>query len=126
MFTSASSDHTIHVCSLGATAPLCSLVGHSDEVNSVRWSPGAGRLLASGGDDSAVKLWTAASASTPTAAPALDLIGHTKEVCVVRWAPTGEGSANPGKQLLLASASFDSTVLAWLSFFADVVKVHGC
>lgn len=30
-----------------------------------------------------------------------------------RWSPTGPGSANPGQQLLLATASFDTTVKLW-------------
>jgi transducin (beta)-like 1 len=30
-----------------------------------------------------------------------------------RWSPTGQGSSNPNLQLLLASASFDTTVKLW-------------
>ena len=38
---------------------------------------------------------------------------HTKEVYTIRWSPCGQGSANPNKNLLLASASFDSDIMLW-------------
>ncbi|KAK6116269.1 hypothetical protein DH2020_049991 [Rehmannia glutinosa] len=43
----------------------------------------------------------------------LDLKEHTKEIYTVRWSPTGPGTNNPNRQLLLASASFDSTIKLW-------------
>jgi len=42
-----------------------------------------------------------------------DLRQHTKEIYTIKWSPTGQGSANPGANLVLASASFDSTVRIW-------------
>nr|POE64137.1 wd40 repeat-containing protein hos15 [Quercus suber] len=42
-----------------------------------------------------------------------DLKDHAKEIYTIRWSPTGPGTSNPNHQLLLASASFDSTVKLW-------------
>lgn len=38
---------------------------------------------------------------------------HSKEIYTIKWAPAGPGSANPDRPLVLASASFDSTVKIW-------------
>jgi transducin (beta)-like 1 len=38
---------------------------------------------------------------------------HNKEIYTIKWAPAGPGSANPDRPLVLASASFDSTVKIW-------------
>lgn len=35
------------------------------------------------------------------------------QVYTIRWSPTGPGSANPNQKLVLASASFDSTIRVW-------------
>lgn len=42
-----------------------------------------------------------------------DFTEHDKEIYTIRWSPTGSGSANPGLPLLLATASFDTTVKLW-------------
>ncbi|KAG7027035.1 WD40 repeat-containing protein HOS15 [Cucurbita argyrosperma subsp. argyrosperma] len=42
-----------------------------------------------------------------------DLKEHSKEIYTIRWSPTGPGTNNPNQQLVLASASFDSTVKLW-------------
>ncbi|MBA0793864.1 hypothetical protein Gohar_018245, partial [Gossypium harknessii] len=36
-----------------------------------------------------------------------------QEIYAIRWSPTGPGTNNPNQQLVLASASFDSTVKLW-------------
>ena len=68
VFASCSTDRTIAVCALDidkdpgapatatATTPLQVLVGHSDEVNAIRWDP-SGKLLASCSDDHNVFVW---------------------------------------------------------------------
>ena len=38
---------------------------------------------------------------------------HEKELYTIKWSPTGPGTVNPNKDLILASASFDSTVKLW-------------
>ncbi|XP_049388048.1 WD40 repeat-containing protein HOS15-like, partial [Solanum stenotomum] len=42
-----------------------------------------------------------------------DFREHRKEIYTIKWSPTGAGTSNPNNQLLLASASFDSTVKLW-------------
>ena len=38
---------------------------------------------------------------------------YTPSLALMQWSPTGQGSSNPNLQLLLASASFDTTVKLW-------------
>jgi transducin (beta)-like 1 len=42
-----------------------------------------------------------------------DLQAHNKEIDTIKWSPTGLGTNNPNMNLILASASFDSTVRLW-------------
>jgi transducin (beta)-like 1 len=41
------------------------------------------------------------------------LQAHSKEIYTIKWSPTGPGTHNPNSNLILASASFDSTVRLW-------------
>ena len=54
---------------------------------------------------------------------------HTKEIYTIKWSPTGPGSANPNADLLLASASFDSTIRLWdphTGACKHVLDKHSC
>ena len=42
-----------------------------------------------------------------------DLQAHSKEIYTIKWSCTGPGTPNPNAKLVLASASFDSTVRLW-------------
>jgi transducin (beta)-like 1 len=42
-----------------------------------------------------------------------NLQAHSKEIYTIKWSPTGPGTQNPNANLILASASFDSTVKLW-------------
>ena len=42
-----------------------------------------------------------------------DLQAHSKEIYTIKWSPTGPGTCNPNMNLVLASASFDSSVRLW-------------
>ena len=42
-----------------------------------------------------------------------DSQAHNKEIYTIKWSPTGLGTKNPNMNLILASASFDSTVRLW-------------
>lgn len=112
-FASCSTDNHIYVCKLGQSEPLRKYSGHNDEVNAVKWDP-TGTLLASCSDDCTAKVWSVDSATC-----ILDLggdgrtEGHSKEIYTIKWSPTGPGTANPNSKLLLASASFDTTVKLW-------------
>ncbi|KAL6317247.1 hypothetical protein AAG906_030000 [Vitis piasezkii] len=73
-----------------------------DEVNAVKWDPTVS-FLASCSDDYTAKQDDHLH----------DLKEHTKEIYTIRWSPTGAGTNNPNHQLVLASASFDSSIKLW-------------
>uniref|UniRef100_H2ZDU3 LisH domain-containing protein n=1 Tax=Ciona savignyi TaxID=51511 RepID=H2ZDU3_CIOSA len=106
-FASCSTDMSIHVCRLGLDRPVKTFDGHSNEVNAIKWDP-SGSLLASCSDDMTLKVWSMNQDSFVH-----DLRAHSKEIYTIKWSPAGPGSNNPNQNLMLASASFDSTVRLW-------------
>ncbi|XP_062101684.1 WD40 repeat-containing protein HOS15-like isoform X2 [Humulus lupulus] len=106
-FATCSTDTTIHVCKVGEKLPMKTFSGHQGEVNAIKWDP-TGTLLASCSDDFTAKIW-----SLKQDKHLHDLKEHTKEIYTIRWSPTGPGTINPNQQLVLASASFDSTIKLW-------------
>ncbi|KAF3679175.1 F-box-like/WD repeat-containing protein TBL1XR1 [Capsicum annuum] len=106
-FATSSTDKMIHVCKVGEHRPIKTFSGHQNEVNTIKWTP-TGSLLASCSDDHTAKIWSMKQDSCLH-----DFKGHRKAIYTIEWSPTGAGSSNPNKQLLLASASFDSTVKLW-------------
>ncbi|XP_063945049.1 WD40 repeat-containing protein HOS15 isoform X2 [Daucus carota subsp. sativus] len=103
----ASTNKLIHVCKIGMNYPVKTFYGHQSEVNSIKWDP-TGSLLASSSDDYTLKIWSLKQDNYIH-----DFTEHRKGVSTSRWSPTGQGTDNPNKQVLLASASFDSTVKLW-------------
>jgi len=104
-FASCSTDKSILVCRLGHNQPIKSFMGHTNEVNAIKWDP-SGTWLASCSDDMTIKLWCMKRDSYVQ-----DLHAHKKEIYTIKWSPgTSPGNPNP---LTLASASFDSTVRLW-------------
>ncbi|XP_016992009.2 F-box-like/WD repeat-containing protein ebi [Drosophila rhopaloa] len=106
-FASCGADHRIHVCRLGENEDIRTFAEHSDAVNVVKWCP-QGQLLASCSDDNTVKIWSMSRDRC-----CHDLHGHLKAVHMIKWSATGLGTSNPNARLMLASASFDSTVRLW-------------
>ncbi|XP_046528865.1 F-box-like/WD repeat-containing protein TBL1X [Equus quagga] len=106
-FASCSTDMCIHVCRLGCDRPVKTFQGHTNEVNAIKWDP-SGMLLASCSDDMTLKIW---SMKQDTCVH--DLQAHSKEIYTIKWSPTGPATSNPNSNIMLASASFDSTVRLW-------------
>ncbi|WAR27659.1 TB1RB-like protein [Mya arenaria] len=106
-FASCSTDQCIQVNRLGCDRPIKTFQGHTNEVNAIKWDP-QGNLLASCSDDMTLKIW---SMKQDTCVH--DLQAHSKEIYTIKWSPTGAGTDNPNAPLILASASFDSTVRLW-------------
>lgn len=68
-----------------------------------------GNMLASCSDDKSLKLWKLDSDM-----PVHDLQqAHKKEIYTIKWSPCGPGTDNPNATLMLASASFDTTMRLW-------------
>lgn len=61
--------------------------------------------MASCSDDKSIKVWSMQSETCVH-----DFKDHSKAIYTMGWSPTGPGTANPNMSLLIASASFDSTV----------------
>jgi WD40 repeat protein len=74
------------------------LIGHTDAVGAVAFSPTA-HLLASASADASIKLW-----ELPEGRCVATFAGHKKSVCSVAFSPDGR---------TLASASFDGTLKLW-------------
>ncbi|XP_010547532.1 PREDICTED: F-box-like/WD repeat-containing protein TBL1XR1 isoform X2 [Tarenaya hassleriana] len=106
-FATSSTDSMIYLCKIGETRPVKTFAGHQCEVNCVKWDP-TGSLLASCSDDITAKIWSIKQDNFVH-----DLREHSKEIYTIRWSPTGPGTNNPNQPLMLASASFDSTVKLW-------------
>jgi len=104
-FATCSTDKMIHVCNVGEEKPQARLSGHTDEVNSIKWSPD-GSLLASCSDDFTAKIWNHSQGSTPLQS----LDEHTNAIYQIKWQPPTTTGA---KSSMLATASFDSTVRLW-------------
>lgn len=77
---------------------LHTLIGHSENVNDISWSPN-GKLMASASDDNKIIIWLVDSG-----ARLLTLEGHNDNVNQIAWSPDGK---------TLASGSEDGAVILW-------------
>ena len=83
---SSSDDQTVRLWDAATGAPLQTLEGQTDYVNSVAFSPD-GKQVASSSYDHTVQLWDAA-----TGAPLQTLEGHTGYITSVAFSPDGKQS----------------------------------
>ena len=61
-----------------------SIIGHSNEVNAIKWDP-SGLLLASCSDDMTIKIWNLKNETFVHS-----LSAHNREIYTIKWSPTGE------------------------------------
>ncbi|MBP7961458.1 MAG: WD40 repeat domain-containing protein [Caldilineaceae bacterium] len=94
----ASSDGTIRIWNIAASGEQQPLVGHTDAVETVVYSPDE-TLLATGGSDGAAIFWDSKSGKL-----LFELHGHDDRVNRVAFSPDGK---------ILATASYDGTVKLW-------------
>jgi transducin (beta)-like 1 len=80
-FASCSTDKTVNICRVGVAHPLKTYLGHTDEVNAVKWDP-SGTLLASCSDDCTAKVWDVQSDREE---PLHDFKSHQQEIYTVKW-----------------------------------------
>jgi transducin (beta)-like 1 len=80
-FASCSTDKTVNICRVGVASPLKTYMGHTDEVNAVKWDP-SGTLLASCSDDCTAKVWDVESGRDD---PLHDFKSHEQEIYTVKW-----------------------------------------
>ncbi|MFC2129864.1 choice-of-anchor D domain-containing protein [Bacteroidota bacterium] len=95
------SDGTINIYNTvtgGLIHTLSGADGHTQQINSLDWSPD-GIYLTSGGGDSLIKIWETSASSLKT-----NLTGHKGSVLSVDWSPDGK---------YIASGSEDKTANIW-------------
>uniref|UniRef100_A0A668RT22 Transducin (beta)-like 1 X-linked receptor 1b n=1 Tax=Oreochromis aureus TaxID=47969 RepID=A0A668RT22_OREAU len=83
-FASCSTDMCIHVCKLGQDRPVKTFQGHTVRIEHSLYITSQIKCLI-----------------------------FFQEIYTIKWSPTGPGTNNPNASLMLASASFDSTVRLW-------------
>lgn len=114
---------------------------NGNEVCGLKWSPD-GKLLASGGNDNRVNIWSGSSMSlNPDGVTPLRSLGHTSAVKAVAWCPwkphllaTGAGSGdrhlrvwNSGNGNCLYSVDTKSQIsgLDWNEEYQEIITGHG-
>ncbi|KAI0031260.1 WD40-repeat-containing domain protein [Vararia minispora EC-137] len=112
IFAVCCSDNKVHIMHIDGTAPFASFIGHSSEVNSIKYNP-ATNHLASCSDDSTARIWsldtiraTVTTEQTVKITECIVFKGHSAPVNNIGWA------GPPGAEVLVTS-SFDSTSRMW-------------
>ncbi len=107
----ATSDTTIYYFHVSNDKPQKVWRGHKEEINQIAWSQD-GALLASGGEDKIVNVW-----SPNSEAPIKTFIEHKDIINQVKWSnkvsSENKNAMFAGSVPILATASKDHTVKLW-------------
>lgn len=106
ILASGSWDNTIKLWDINTGKEIRTLIGHTNWVNSVAFSPD-GKLLLSGGADCTIKLW-----QVHTGIEIQTFKGHSDPVSSVAYSPRTATTNNQERQLI-ASGSNDYTIKLW-------------
>lgn len=111
LLVAAMRDGTAVVLRDGATDPLMTIAGHTEEISNIAWSPD-GTRIATAARDSTTRVWDA------TTGAALHVLrGHTDWIGGVAWSPDSRH---------LATCSTDRTAIVWdATTGAAVTTLHG-
>ena len=115
LLATSSKDKTVAIWDLrNLSLKVAGLVGHKDSVNTVKWAPNDGNLLASAGNDRRVMIWDVSRIGKPQSEEEAEdgpseLVfihgGHTSIVSDIAW--------NPNEELSLASVAEDNILQVW-------------
>jgi WD40 repeat protein/predicted Ser/Thr protein kinase len=106
ILASGSWDNTIKLWDVNTGKEIRTLIGHTNWVNSVAFSPD-GKFLASGSADCTIKLW-----QVHTGIEIQTLAGHSDPVSSVAYSPRTPATNSQDRQLV-ASGSSDYTIKLW-------------
>jgi len=108
VFASCSADRQVLLHRLGNKKPVRVFQGHSAPVTVLRWDDSRS-LLATGSDDSSVRVWS------PKEGLVAWLTGHSEEISDVSWSPVGYDGrpADKTDSPSIATCSFDGSVRLW-------------
>ncbi|MEH2346540.1 MAG: serine/threonine-protein kinase [Nostoc sp.] len=107
ILASGSWDNTIKFWDVNTGKEIRTLIGHTNWVNSVAFSPD-GKLLASGSADCTIKLW-----QVNTGIEIQTLTGHSDSVSSIAYSPRTATTSNSQDRQLVASGSNDYTIKLW-------------
>ncbi|TGZ79761.1 WD40 repeat-like protein [Ascodesmis nigricans] len=122
-FMSAGDNGRLHLFDVAHGSPLFTHAAHQGEVGSIAWDEES-KVLATGGNDGVVKLWSDPKPGKATSPRAVALEGHSGPVVDLDWRPVQktEGSKITGPRIL-ASASHDRTIRLWDTVSSTVLRV---
>lgn len=126
---------------------VASMIGHTQEVCGLKWSPGKS-LLASGGNDNVVNVWSntltggaSSSSSSDKSNPVFTFTDHQAAVKAIDWCPwkqnllaTGGGTndrciriwnTNNGKNLYTMDTRSQVSSILWSKDYKELISSHG-